>query len=156
MHHTTSRNCRRNCLHILAFIISLKVLSIVSIFAGFKKSTFIHKTESSFDLVARGSRRCDQPHRVSPHSGCLPCNSEFFRWPLRSLAIRMRSQYTSIYYRKSPVPSSELYTNTARSLLTSLTHKSICHPAMCPRTPRPTHILPTNYPRPPYDTPHGS
>ena len=27
----------------------------------------------------------------------------------------MRSQYTPIYYRKSPVPSRELYTNPARS-----------------------------------------
>jgi hypothetical protein len=57
----------------------------------------------------------DQPHRVSPHSGGLPCTSEFYCWPLRSLTIRMRSHYTPIYYRKSPVPSRELYTNPARS-----------------------------------------
>jgi hypothetical protein len=37
----------------------------------------------------------------------LPCTSEFFCWPLRR---RMRSQYTPIYYRRSPVPSIELST----------------------------------------------
>jgi len=93
----------------------------------------------------------DQPHRVSPHSGGLPCTSEFFCWPLRSLTIRMRSQYTPIYYRKSPVPSRELYT-----ILLAHTYNSGCHPTMCPRTPRRTHILLTNYPQPPYDTLHGS
>ena len=70
----------------------------------------------------------DQPHRVSPHSGGLPCTSEFFCWPLRSLTIRMRSQYTPIYYRKSPVPSRELYT-----ILLAHTHNfvvtQLCAPA---------------------------
>jgi len=63
----------------------------------------------------------------------------------------MRSQYTPIYHRKSPVPSRELYT-----ILLAHTHNSACHPTMCPCTPRRTHILHTNYPQPPYDTPHGS
>ena len=77
----------------------------------------------------------DQPHRVSPYSGGLPCTSEFF-WPLRSLTIRMRSQYTPIYYRKSPVPTRELYT-----ILLAHTRNSFCHLTICPRTPRRTHIL---------------
>jgi len=75
--------------------------------------------------------RLDQPHRVSPHSGGLPCTSEFFCWPLRSLTIRMRSQYTPIYYRKSPVPSRELCT-----ILLAHTHNSVCHLLSCPRSSR--------------------
>ena len=67
----------------------------------------------------------DQLHRVSLNYGGIPCTSEFFCWPLRSLTIRMRSQYTPIYYRKSPVPSKELYIT-----LLAHTHNSVCHPTM--------------------------
>jgi len=61
----------------------------------------------------------------------LPCTSEFFCWPLRRLTMRMRSQYTPIYYRKSPVPSIELSNIAARS-----TYNSVCHLLSCPRSSR--------------------
>ena len=61
----------------------------------------------------------------------LPCTSEFLRWPLRRLTIRMRSLYTPIYYRKSPVPSIELSNIAARS-----TYNSVCHLLSCPRSSR--------------------
>ena len=73
----------------------------------------------------------DQLHRVSLNYGGIPCTSEFFCWPLRSLTIRMRSQYTPICYRKSPVPSRELYT-----ILLAHTHNSVCHLLSCPRSSR--------------------
>ena len=78
----------------------------------------------------------------------LPCTSEFFCWPLRR---RMRSQYTPIYYRKSPVPSIELSTNRC-----SLYLQLRLLPSFVPPLIAASHILLSNSPRSPFDFPHGS
>jgi len=78
----------------------------------------------------------------------LPCTSEFFCWPLRR---RMRSQYTPIYYRKSPVPSIELSTNRC-----SLYLQLRLSPSFVPPLIAASHILLFNSPRSPCDIPHGS
>jgi len=67
--------------------------------------------------VSLSSEPCCEPAHcqlsvISP-TGFLPTlgvsrTSEFLSWPLRSLTTRMRSQFTSICSRKSPVPSIEL------------------------------------------------